>query len=507
MRRAARNLTSNYLAYGASVLSGLVLTPVIIGAIGKEAYGAWAFIVSTTTLLRLLDFGIAPTVVRFTAYHLGRSEEDRINAMASAGMAVYLLLGAVSVAAGLVIAWIVPDLIQLSPELRHPAQVATVIAVLTLGTQAPLGLFGSILKGSQRFDVLNLSALVSIGVYALLVAAVFTSFSSLPVLATIALVAAVIRLGLPIVYVRREIPTLRLGRSLVRRATVRELLSYSRFAFMTHLAGKVVYSADLILIGAIAGAEQVALYAVASRLFALAASVSQIGTELLLPFQSELEGRADHERQRAVLATGIRASMCVAVLLCFPLIVLPHWVIGAWLGGGFEASVVPLALLGVAVTFTQPNAVISQFVFARGRPEGLAIAQASLAGLNLALTTALLLTVGEIWVAALATVVVEGLGATVVMPTLARRQGISRRLLARAWITPIGAGALAAVPTLLLARLVTETTSLLALALVGIVWAGVFSGIAWRFALSASERALVRRLASLRGRPDVDLET
>ncbi len=500
MRRATRNLTSNYLAYAASVVSGLVLTPVIIGAIGKGGYGAWAFIISTTTLLRLLDFGIAPTIVRFTAYHRGRSDEEQINAIASAGLAVYLLLGAASVAVGLVIAWFIPHLIQLSPELHRPAQVATVIAVLTLGTQAPLGLFGSLLKGSQRFDILNISALVAIVAYAALVGAVFTQFASLPVLATIALVSTLIRLMLPVIYVRREIPSLRLSRSLVRRGAVRELLSYSRFSFMTHVAGKVVYSADVILIGKILGAEPVALYFVASRLFSLAASVAQIGTEVLLPLQSELEGKAEHERQRAILATGIRASMCVSVLLCFPLIVLPHWVIGAWLGRGFETSVVPLALLGVAVLFTQPNAVISQFLFARGRPEGLAIAQASLAGLNLALTATLLITVREIWVAALATVIVEGIGATVVMPALVRRRNVSRRQLARAWITPIAAGAVAAVPTLLLARLVTDTTSLGALALVGLAWAAVFSLVAWRWAVSTDERVLVRRLISL-GRP------
>ena len=61
-------------AYAASILAGLILTPMIIGAIGKEAYGAWAFIVSLTTLLRLLDFGVTPTVIRFTALHRGRSE-------------------------------------------------------------------------------------------------------------------------------------------------------------------------------------------------------------------------------------------------------------------------------------------------------------------------------------------------------------------------------------------------------------------------------------------------
>ena len=338
MRRAARNLTSNYLAYGASVVSGLVLTPVIIGAIGKEGYGAWLFIVSATTVLRLLDFGIAPTVVRFTAYHRGRSDEERINAIASAGMAVYLLLGAASVAVGLVIAWFIPDLINLSPDLVRPAQFATVIAVLTLGTQAPLGLFGSLLKGSQRFDILNISALVAILSYAALVLAVFTEYASLPVLATIALVSTLIRLAIPVFYVRREIPTLRLSRSYLRRSTVRELLSYSRFSFMTHIAGKVVYSADVVLIGIILSAKEVTLYGVASRLFALAASVAQVGTEVLLPLQSELEGRAEHERQRSMLATGIRASMCVSVILCFPLVIIPHWVLGAWLGDGFGAE-------------------------------------------------------------------------------------------------------------------------------------------------------------------------
>ncbi len=494
MRLAARNLSSNYLAYAASVLSGLILTPVIIGAIGKEGYGAWAFIISTTTLLRLLDFGITPTVVRFTAFHRGRAEEDEINAMASAGMAVYLLLGAVSVIVGLVIAWFIPDLIDLSPDLQRPAQVATLLAVVALGTQAPLGLFGSILKGSQRFDILNTSALISIVIYAVLVVTIFTNVATLPCLATIALVATVIRLGLPAVYVKRELPQLRLSRSLVRRSTIRNLLDYSRFAFMTHVAGKVVYSADLIVIGAIAGAEPVALYAVASRLFSLAGGVAQTGTELLLPVQSELEGREEHARQRSVLATGVRGAMCVAVLLSFPLVLLPHWIVNAWLGSGFEESVVPLALLGIAVSFTQLNAVVAQFLFARGQPRGLAVSQASLAALNLAMTATLLLTIGEIWVAALATVVAEGIGAMIVMPVLARRRGVSVRSLAAAWSTPLVAGAAAALPTLVLARAVTDTTSLAALALVGIAWALVFSALAWRFALDASERALVARL-------------
>ena len=95
MRLSTRNVGSNYLLYAASILSGLVLTPIIIDALGKEGYGVWVFIGSVTIVLRLLDFGITPTVVRFTAFHRGRKAPDDINALASTSLAVFVLLGAV----------------------------------------------------------------------------------------------------------------------------------------------------------------------------------------------------------------------------------------------------------------------------------------------------------------------------------------------------------------------------------------------------------------------------
>jgi O-antigen/teichoic acid export membrane protein len=501
MKLAARNLGSNYLAYAASILSGLVLTPIIVGALGKEAYGAWIFVVSATTVLRLLDFGITPTVVRFTAFHRGRDAGEDIAELASSSLAVFLVLGLLSLVAGLVLAWFLPDLIELSPDLQQPAQVAAVIAVLTLGTQAPLGLFGSLLKGAQRFYILNVGALASILVYAALVIIVLTRHSTLPVLATIALVSALVRLGYPVFFVRREFPELQLSRSFVSRKNVRGLLGFSWFAFLGHMAGKVIYSADVIVIGIILGAREVALYGVASRLFALVAAVASTGTDLLLPLQSELEGRRDHERQRTFLTAGVRASTSVAVLLGFPLIVLPSWVLTAWLGSGFEGSASSLALLGAAALFTTTNSVLVLYLFARGRPALLAIAQSTLGAVNLGLTIGLLLTVGAIWTAAFATLVVEALGAVVVLPLLARRRGVSPRHLASAWASPLAAGVVAALPTLVLARAVTDTTSLLALAVVGAVWALVFAAVGWRLALTETEREIVRGLARRRRSP------
>ena len=75
---------------------------------------------------------------------------------------------------------------------------------------------------------------------------------------------------------------------------------------------------------------------------------------------------------------------------------------------------------------------------------------------------------------------------------------MSFREISAAWGLPAAAGCLAALPTLVLARAVTETDSLVVLAVVGAAWSAVFAAIAWRLALTDNERAIVRGLVGRR---------
>ena len=135
--------------------------------------------------------------------------------------------------------------------------------------------------------------------------------------------------------------------------------------------------------------------------------------------------------------------MCVGVLLAFPLVILSSWILTAWLGSGFEDSVVPLALLGVAALFTQTNAVLSQYLFARGRPRAARDGAGRRSPRPISLSPPpCSSSSGEIWVAALATLVVEAIGAMLVLPLLVRRVGVSPRRVFAGWAGPSAAAAL-----------------------------------------------------------------
>ena len=77
MRLLRRNVDPIYGVYAATLVSGLVVTPIIVGALGTEQFGIWALIGSILGFIGLLDLGIGPSVIRFAAEQRGRDAAAR----------------------------------------------------------------------------------------------------------------------------------------------------------------------------------------------------------------------------------------------------------------------------------------------------------------------------------------------------------------------------------------------------------------------------------------------
>src|ERR687895_2651295 len=92
MRLFRRNVILIYGVYAATLASGLVVTPIIVAALGTEQFGIWALIGSILGFIGLLDLGIGPSVIRFAAEQRGRNAREETSALASTALAIYLLL-------------------------------------------------------------------------------------------------------------------------------------------------------------------------------------------------------------------------------------------------------------------------------------------------------------------------------------------------------------------------------------------------------------------------------
>ena len=143
-----RNALGIYAVYAAAMVSGLVVTPILLRSIGTEAFGIWAFIGGITIYLAVLDIGLGPSVVRFTAEAHGRATRRRSTAVASVALVLYAGIGVLTLVAGAIVSWFVPVLIDAPADLVWDARVSDVSRhAFARGPLFPLGLFYNLLGG------------------------------------------------------------------------------------------------------------------------------------------------------------------------------------------------------------------------------------------------------------------------------------------------------------------------------------------------------------------------
>ena len=97
----AVNAAANYGRMLVQIATLAVLTPYIIGHIGRDDFGLWSLVISALGFLSLLDLGFGTGVVKYVAECHGSGDTERRNRILSTLTAVYL---AIAVASGVCIA-------------------------------------------------------------------------------------------------------------------------------------------------------------------------------------------------------------------------------------------------------------------------------------------------------------------------------------------------------------------------------------------------------------------
>ena len=493
MRLFGRNALGIYAVYGAAILSGLIVTPIVLHEIGTEAFGIWAFIGSVTLYLMVLDFGVGPSIVRFAAEARGRRAFEDTNALASVGLALYGAIGLATLPLGIAISWFVPALVSVPEDLVWPARISTFLVVLAIAFRFPLGLFNNLLLGQQRFDLQNLANFVSTVLYAGLVALLIPHGGGLVLLGALTLATALLRLALPLAWLRSELPGLRLSRLHVTRARIRELTSFSWSNFLVHVANTVVFSTDVVVVGIVLGAEAAASTRFPARLFTLAYGLGSVGTRLLYPALAEYEGSGELDRQQRLLRIGLRGVTAATLVLALPLLFVPGQLIEAWVGEGYGPSSAVMALLAVVALVHQPIYLLTQFLIARARQREIARVLVLGSVANAALSVALAWSVG-IWGVALATLVVDVALLLYVVPVLAApAAGVEAGVLWRAMLRPFVPALAAAVVVLGGIGSLGDQDTLLELLPLGVLWGLACAFVVWRFGFDREERSVVSR--------------
>ena len=257
---------SNWFAFAATLAVSFFLTPYLIENLGKPRYDVWCVVEAVLAYFTLLDMGLAACLVRHVAKHCATGERERLNRMASSCLALYGGAGLVAFAIGVPLAYFLSP--SLDAKLGDGGDVLPFMLLMlaNLACTLPLSVFPSILDGLDRYAE---KSLVRIAFLAVRTAAIVWTVNNTTGLLPLGIVYTLANLAehaafAALAYVRLH--GLRLHRSLVNRATLREVRVSSVDAFLAMLAGRISVQTGAIVVGLFLPLGAVTYFVTASRL-------------------------------------------------------------------------------------------------------------------------------------------------------------------------------------------------------------------------------------------------
>lgn len=435
----------------------VLLTPLILNAVGTDAYGLWAVFNSLAGYFSLFDLGLNTAVTKYTAEFLVTRTRHEISRMVST---IFVVTGVIAVLTAIIIGILairVDAVFHMDPSLAAGARIACAVMGINVALTLVAGVIGNVIYGFQRVDLWRICGALQIACNTALSVLFLRMGFGLVGLAFAAVIATSLVIGLYSAILTQREFQISVRPGLFDRQFLREVFPFSSRTFLLSLTSRALYYSDYVIIGVFLGAAAVAPYEVAYKTCFLSTYLFSVVSTTMFPSFAEFIARGEQDRIRTLFVRIVRLSLVMAVPTGIVLMVFGRPLVELWVG---SAATAPATLFAVLVAMNvchaigTPGAMLLQ---SAGRNRELMYAEIVNAVLNVSLSVVLIKTVGVIGVA-VATLLAHLLTSFwVVLWLSCRTAGLSPlRYAMRVLLPPLLLG----VPVLLFAYLVVQPLGL-----------------------------------------------
>ena len=394
-KRLARNVMMNWAAMAVNMAVPFFLTPFVVHHLGQAGYGVWIIAVSTVSYLNLLDLGLRSAVVRFVSQAQSKGELPRATAAIQAALWVRVLIAAGVSVLSLLLAYAMPHLFHLPPELVHAGQVTTLLCALGVAVSLVAGVFGAVLTAINRFDLLSYITMGQTLTRAAGVLLILRSGRGLIPLAAWELTVMVLVGAAITVTALRCFPASRTRVQRPEMPLLRSIWTYSFTTFIFIIAVQIITNTDNLVVGAFRSVNDVTLYAIGGSLVGYAYQVSGALSGTFTPMASSLEATGRFDDLRTMLLRGTQATLALALPVAIGLATRGETFIRLWMGPQYgHSSETVLRILLLSMYFGVGNATAGAIMMAIDRHKPVARWAVYEAVLNLGLSIVLIQRIG-----------------------------------------------------------------------------------------------------------------
>jgi O-antigen/teichoic acid export membrane protein len=421
-----RNVGTNYLVQVTLVVVGFLTTPLLTHELGIVRFGVWALIGSLIPYLELLELGFANATIAFVTKHLEVDDDEKVHATLNTSFLILSILGFIAFVIVIVAAVFLPDLVRSIPkDLVNQARVLLLLLAFDMAVSIPMDTFGGALCALQRFDLLNFSQIavtLSQAVGWVIVLALHGGLVALGIVTVaISLVGQLVRM----VMLRHLLPGFRLSPRQFDRDMIRSFTATSGWYSLQEVSGAVIGGADVLIVGAAAGVRSAAIYSVGQRLGQLPVKIVEPRVNLLFTQAGSLAARGDHEGLAKAVKQITRTVQAISIPSALILGFLAGPTVRAWVGPQYHKAAVIIGFLCLAGCVQSWAFTMRMALNGWGQPKVSSVLLSIEAALHIGLGIALAAKYGAVGMAAAVLISVVAMEATLMLPIIYRRLGIS----------------------------------------------------------------------------------
>jgi len=404
-KRFARNIFSTTSAYFVNVVAALLLSPFIVHSLGDALYGLWTLVVSLTGSFGLLDLGVRSAVGQYVTRYYAQDDTENLNKTVNTAIALLAGVAFLIVAATIVLAVLLPRWVDPGDADVLSAQWALIITGVGIALSFPMAVAPTVTYACQRFDIDAGIAIVTKLLWAGGTVWVLKAGYGILGLAVVTTGSQLLTWGTQAAVARRLMPQLRLSRSYLSRAMVKQIYGYGVYSFLTNAAERLVLYMDAVVVAAFYGAAAVTYYAVGANLIPYYLSLISAVAWTFTPYATALDAQGKQEGMRRLLIDGTRGTLFLASVIAGGLLFLGRDFLALWMGEVYvsgevyTSSAVILTVLTWSALVRSSRTTGMQILFGMRRVKFLAALSFAELVLNLVLSITLTMYIGMIGVA------------------------------------------------------------------------------------------------------------
>ena len=345
------------MGVGATLVSGLLISPYLIRKLGPEGYGIWVLSFALVDNYALLDLGFRSATIKYVAHYWATGEPSRVNEILNTVIAYAGIVSLALVAAILTGAAYLDRFFRISPAYIHSFQTLVLLVSLSWCLGFVFNNFAASLDAVQRFDLSNKASVV-VTVCRVIGTAVLLYLGRGLVAIGIFVVATQV-LGYAIYFLafRHIFPALRLSARYASLTTLRKMGSFGIHTFVLNMGNLILAQSPPLLIGHFLPAAFVGYFGAPNRLLQYTGELVGRAGVITNANAAELQARND----KRVLPELAIFTNRYCVMLFMP-IAIALWIYGnaiftLWVPSiaRFSAPLLPVMLVGYVI------AVVGQF--------------------------------------------------------------------------------------------------------------------------------------------------